>query len=243
MVPPTARYRATNTNIKMSLLRPRTRTTLKALRSHRASHGRPPPTLSHTVTRPSLRPLRAMPRMLAHIHRKLTTHLLMQAQMSHNDKAPTKDITIMVKTMARRRLLASASLLEATRNQQLPLHCHLALTSPYGAPQLGGMTSLVANIQVNYPTEERHSRMPRSPRTPLQRRCLLGPTTPRMSTMHSTTGHPVQIPKHHLSDPLRTPDQHRPACNDTQRMHHCQVDLSAMSLLGVLDTNESQAIT
>ena len=227
----------------MSLPRPRTRTTLKALRSHRASHGRHPPMLSPTVTKPSLRPPHVMPRMLAHIHRKLTTHLLMQAQMSHNDKAPTKDTTIMVKTMARRRRLASASLLEATRNQQLPLHCHLALTSPYGAPQPGGMTNLIANIQVNYPTEERHSRMPRSPRTPPQRRCLLDPTTPRMNTMHSITGRPVQIPKHHRSDPLRTLDQHRLACNDTQRMHHCQVDLSTMSLLGVLDTNESQAIT
>jgi hypothetical protein len=181
--------------------------------------------------------------MPAPTRRKLTIRLLMQAPMSHNDKAPTKDITIMVKTMALRHRLASANPVEAIRNQRLRLLCRLGSISRYEAPQLVDMTSPIVNIRVNYQTEGRHSQMPRSPHILPQRRCLLGPTILQMSTIHSITGHPDQIPKPHLSALPRTLDQLRPGYSGTQRTHRYRAGLSMMSLPGPPDTNVLRATT
>jgi hypothetical protein len=106
-----------------------------------------------------------------------------------------------------------------------------------------GMTSLIANIRVNYRMEGRLSRVPRNLHILPRRRCPLGLTTPRMSTIHSTIGHPVRIPKHHPSALPQTLDQLRPDYSGTQRMHHCRAGLSTMSLPGPPDTNELRATT
>jgi hypothetical protein len=181
--------------------------------------------------------------MPAPTHRKLTTHLLMQAPMSHNDKAHTKDITTMAKTMPLSHLLASVNPLEATRNQRLHLLCRLGLINHYGAHQLVDMTRPIANIPVNYQTEGRLSQTHHSLHILLQRRCPLGRTTPQMSTIHSTTGHPVQIPKPHPSALPQMLDQPHLVYSGIQRMHHCRAGLATMNLPGQPDTNGLRATT
>lgn len=241
--PPIAPCRATNISTKTCLPHLRIRTTLKALRSRQASRDRPLPTLSHIATRVRLSLPRVMHPMPAPTRRKLTTHLLMQAPMSHNGKVPTKDTTTMVKTMALRHLLVLANPLEAIRNQRLHLRCRLGSISHYGAPRLVDMTSHIANTRVNYQTEGHLSQMPRSLHIPQRRRCPLGPTTPQMITIHSTTGHPAQTLRLHPWALPRTLDQHRPDYNGTQRMHHCRSDLPTMNLRGPPDTNGLRATT
>src|SRR6478735_80093 len=251
-VPRITRCRATSTSTKMYPPRRHTHTILKVLRKLQASRGRHPPMLYHTATSISLSPPRVMLRMPAPTHRRLTTLLLMQAPMSHNDKLLTKDTIHMASHMARKHPLASINLQEVIRNRRLLLLYHPGLSShcgaPHSMPRLAQhrprhMTSLIANTQANCLMGEDLSRVLRSLHILPRRKCQSGHITLRMSIINSIIEDPVQIHRPRLWDHPRTLDQHHPDCNGTRRMHLCQVVLSTMSSPGVPDMSALRVTT
>lgn len=251
-VPRTTRCRATSTSIKMYPPRRPTHTILKVLRKLQASRGRHPPMLYHSATSPSLSPPRAMLRMPAPTHRRLTTLLLMQAPMSHNDKLLTKDTIHMASHMGRKHPLASITLQEVIPNRWLLLLYRPGLSSRYGAPHSmhrqaqhrpRHMTSLIANTQANCLMGEDLFQALHSLHILPRRKCQSGHITPRMSIIHYIVEGLVQTHKPRLWDHLRTLDQHHPDCNGTRRMHPCQVVLSTTSSPGVPDMNALRVTT